>query len=680
MAAEAKYKLCPQCRSIYPGTAKVCGQDRTELVLSEDIVAGRYVKVRQLGQGGMGTVFEAWEPALKRRVALKTLNIGSDLWKYYEREAEALGRLLDEHIITVYERGRDEPYIAMEYLEGQSLDRYLAEKGRLPLRTSFRLWRQAVRGVVVAHKAGIVHRDLKPANLFLTQRLDESGNPVDLVKVLDFGIAILDEGPSRPSKGAEQTRKIGTLGFAAPEQWKQGRASAASDVYSLGVVLLAMLTGQQGFADPRRTLEKVFASFSCSPELLALTRDTLAEDPAQRPLNAEVLLQRISMLPEVKDPARFWPDEPLAAPPSIVSVGERRYSSDNLAPPTMLAKKKASIPSPAQPDAHASPPPKPAAAPGRSEPELEPADSENETEQMRATSIPLPFTRGPAKAEPRSDAASTDKLPQNEAASEASASIGEAAAQLSGNQNRAESATLPPTTADKITSQTAPTIINTPPQPAHRDESAALVTLPFLRARAQMPVSSGGEFLGALRTNPLLRKSSPLWLILGGSVISLPLILLIQRCGVAESPEKTATAPVIEKVGIPAQPSPAPPTHPEAEDGAGSRKLIESTSHAASPASSKPAGGIRSAASGPIKVSIVYCPGVTLQCGRESAPQPANSRGTFQSKLRPSEGCRAERDGKIEQLSHKEILDQAGPPDHGGTYHIYRNQKSSLCR
>mgnify|MGYP000237493965 CR=1 FL=1 len=202
----------------------------------------------------------------------------------------------------------------------------------------------------------------------------------------------------------------------------------------------------------------------------------------------------------------------------------------------------------------------------------------------------------------------------------------------------------------------------------------------FEIARRDLEIRGPGEFLGALRTNPLLRKSSPLWLILGGSVISLPLILLIQRCGVAESPEKTATAPVIEKVGIPAQPSPAPPTHPEAEDGAGSRKLIESTSHAASPASSKPAGGIRSAASGPIKVSIVYCPGVTLQCGRESAPQPANSRGTFQSKLRPSEGCRAERDGKIEQLSHKEILDQAGPPDHGGTYHIYRNQKSSLCR
>ncbi len=99
---------------------------------------------------GMGTVYEAWEPALKRRVALKRLNIGRYLWKYYEREAEALGRLADEHIVTVFERGHDEPYIAIEFLDGKSLDKHLAENGRIPLRTAFRLWRQAVRGVMIA--------------------------------------------------------------------------------------------------------------------------------------------------------------------------------------------------------------------------------------------------------------------------------------------------------------------------------------------------------------------------------------------------------------------------------------------------------------------------------------------------------------------------------------------------
>lgn len=723
MSADRQYKLCPKCRSIYPATAKVCGLDRTELESSDAIVAGRYVKVRPLGQGGMGTVYEAWEPALKRRVALKLLNIGRDLWKYYEREAEALGRLADEHIVTVFERGHDEPYIAMEFLDGKSLDKHLAENGRIPLRTAFRLWRQAVRGVMIAHKAGIVHRDLKPANLFLTKRLDESGQPVDLVKILDFGIAILDDGEERrrANKG-EQTRNIGTLGFVAPEQWQHGQATTASDVYSLGVVLLAMLTAKQSFAHPLRDIERVFSHLSTSPELLRLARDVLSDEPSQRPANAEVLLQSIGALPETRDPAHFWPDDPLSLPPSAISLGHRPAlpqgkESRNHAATTAPASPALAVAAyrPPRPsgisleqrapsaDKNKSPNSLVAAVPisplarehttdgslqalivlDGSSSVLEAADSENETEEMRATRLPLPTpTTMPAAGAVLStspDEVSTDKIPQRNTETEQAASIADAAAKLAQLSKLQGARTLvmsgEPNGQAHAALTSGASAQRTLVEPTLLEEYPDNETILSGKADTRAPVSSGWNFLKNLRSRQLLDKQHRPLLVGVGVLLLLCLGLLV--AALSSSPAPPAVVAVTPGPNQDGTKAAQPTQNPSEADSTKSPDTMDEK---------KPTTGlptkpmVRPSANPNLKVRFFYCPGVKFDCGdRPIRALPSGARWGFEVKLRPSDVCTAERDGKTEQLTYPDVRKDAGQPDESGTYHIMRSTKSRLC-
>ncbi len=294
------------------------------MVLSDDIIAGRYVLVRRIGAGAMGTVFMAEDTQLGRRVALKLLKPAQDAQLRIDREAKAVGALDHDNVVRVYERGQHDDgrlYIAMEYLEGESLRQYLATMGRLPLRPALELWVQAVRGVAAAHKKHVIHRDLKPDNLFLAHREQDDG-PLEQLKVLDFGIAQIRS--EKPTRG---TVRIGTPGYVAPEQWMHGEATARSDVYSLGVILLEMLTGLRSLAAnpqaPLEALERLALSNTISPELRQLLAAVLSPEPAQRPADARLLLEALRSLSEgqVVRPSGVIA-APLPGPLSLLTSGE----------------------------------------------------------------------------------------------------------------------------------------------------------------------------------------------------------------------------------------------------------------------------------------------------------------------------------------------------------------------
>ena len=201
-------------------------------------VVGRYELVQPLGQGAMATVDLAHDLELDRPVALKRLaeHLGrdEDLRRRFIREARLAARLAHPNVVRVFDVGEEggRPFIAMEYVGGETLADLLARRGALPPAEAARLGVQACAGLAAAHAAGLVHRDVKPQNLLL------GANGV--LKLGDFGIAVGHGGTQLTLAGTV----LGTAGYLAPEQARGEQVTAAADIYAVGAVLYELLTGE----------------------------------------------------------------------------------------------------------------------------------------------------------------------------------------------------------------------------------------------------------------------------------------------------------------------------------------------------------------------------------------------------------------------------------------------------
>src|SRR4051812_20480332 len=199
---------------------------------------GDFVLLRILGQGGMGIVYEAREPRLGRRVALKLmLRATPPLRERFAREARALALVDSPHVVRVHHSGvhNDDLFFAMEYVDGEDLSRRM-ERGWQPThREALELILQAARGLAVAGDHGLIHRDIKPGNLMLGRD--------GTLKLMDFGLVRMSHEESLTQSGVV----MGTVNYFSPEQGMGQRCDARSDLYSLGVVFYELLIGDVPF-------------------------------------------------------------------------------------------------------------------------------------------------------------------------------------------------------------------------------------------------------------------------------------------------------------------------------------------------------------------------------------------------------------------------------------------------
>ncbi|MBM4034164.1 MAG: hypothetical protein FJ291_20630 [Planctomycetes bacterium] len=306
---------------------------------------GGFEVLGTLGRGGMGTVLKARQTSTGRIVALKVLprRLARDerFVTRFIREAFAAARLRHPHIVQVYDAGLADGYyyFAMEYVDGEGLDKVLARGGPLEPGLALRLMRQVCGALQAAHEAGIIHRDIKPSNILLDSQ--------DCVRVTDFGLAKHTPGglaaPPDGAATAGQAPKdatatapghtLGTPAYLAPEVAAGGAADARSDLYSLGATFFHVLVGRPPFegasltelvlkqrdAKPPRTAE---ACRGADPRLCRLIDRLLSKRPDDRPASAEAVLGALDAI------ASFQP------PPEPAGGGEPRQPVWDLAPPT----------------------------------------------------------------------------------------------------------------------------------------------------------------------------------------------------------------------------------------------------------------------------------------------------------------------------------------------------------
>lgn len=290
---------------------------------------GPYRILSVLGQGGMGVVFRAHDPALDRLVALKVMPprmaAVPTAKERFLREARAAAALKHPHVVTVFQVGEDRgvPFLAMEFLEGEPLDDRIRREGRLPLAEVLCIGREAALGLAAAHARGVVHRDIKPANLWLE-------GPTGHVKVLDFGLA---------QAAADQVHLtqfgtiVGTPAYMAPEQAEGKPVDSRCDLFSLGCVLYQMSTGSLPYqGESTIAVLRALALHEPPPvgelrpdaprELSTLVGRLLAKNPADRLPSAREVVETLRTLEQL--PALPVLPKPVAArksrkPPAAVA-------------------------------------------------------------------------------------------------------------------------------------------------------------------------------------------------------------------------------------------------------------------------------------------------------------------------------------------------------------------------
>ena len=248
-------KECPACKRCFPDDINHCPQDGDATVLSlhgEPVLDGRYLLERRLGQGGMGVVFRARHIFLKTSHAIKVILpdlVGNDpmLVTRFRQEALAAAAIRHQNIIAVTDFGvvrGTMPFLVMEFVDGTSLQDILAEEKVMAPSRALEFISALGAGVAAAHRQKIVHRDLKPLNVML-----QTGLPVaEGLKILDFGLAKIKSGDLLGSfVQAKTSGLMGSPFYMAPEQWSDDEPDSRADIYSLGIILFQMLSGDVPF-------------------------------------------------------------------------------------------------------------------------------------------------------------------------------------------------------------------------------------------------------------------------------------------------------------------------------------------------------------------------------------------------------------------------------------------------
>jgi hypothetical protein len=208
---------------------------------------GKYEIKRTLGRGAMGIVYEGWDPSIQRPVAIKTVPLSDvddaetqEQIARFRREAQAAGRLTHPNIVSVYDYGEtaDIAYIVMEYVEGPTLKSLMEKQERFSLPDILRVMQDLLAGLEFSHERGVVHRDIKPANLMLTS----DDRTKSRTKIADFGIARIES-----SSMTQAGTMLGTPTYMSPEQFMAEPVDARTDIYSSGVLLYQLLTGERPF-------------------------------------------------------------------------------------------------------------------------------------------------------------------------------------------------------------------------------------------------------------------------------------------------------------------------------------------------------------------------------------------------------------------------------------------------
>ena len=247
---------------------------------------GRYEILEEIGKGSMGVVYRAHDPQIDRIIALKVLRhdrvFSEDFVLRLFKEAKAIGRLSHPAIVTVYDVGEDKGtvYLAMEFLEGTSLDKIIDGK-KFSLKEIVNVGIQVAEALDYAHDQGVVHRDIKPANIILT--------PAGRIKITDFGLARIDDPLATRQTQAGEI--LGTPSYMAPEQVMSQPVDGRSDLYSFGVILYELTTGIRPFKD-----ESLAGTFR------AIIQDTPTEppkvDPTVSPALSALVMKSLNKLPD----------------------------------------------------------------------------------------------------------------------------------------------------------------------------------------------------------------------------------------------------------------------------------------------------------------------------------------------------------------------------------------------
>jgi serine/threonine-protein kinase len=247
-------------------------------------VIGRYQIVDRLGEGGMGSLYRAWDPILERQIAIKLLRDANDHWRErFAREARSVARLRHRNIVTIFDVGEQDghPFIAMEYIQGQTLAELIRRGAPISVLRKLQIIDELCDGLAFAHKAGIVHRDVKPPNVMV----EHDGT----VKILDFGIVRLAE-----SCMTQTGMMIGTVNYMSPEQLTGRPVDLRSDIFAVGAVLYELLSCRQAFHggvkngifdrilhEPPPPLE-LCPDLDLDPEIVRIVDQALQKDPAAR--------------------------------------------------------------------------------------------------------------------------------------------------------------------------------------------------------------------------------------------------------------------------------------------------------------------------------------------------------------------------------------------------------------